>query len=212
VPPTSHLLAFSLTAFVIIAIPGPSVTFIVGRAFAEGPRAALLTVVGNTLGEYVQVVAVAFGIGALIEQSVALFTIVKLIGAAYLVFLGVRTFLDRRSGTAGTSSPGEPSSVPQLLLQGFLVGVSNPKTVVFLAAILPEFVARSSGQASAQILLLGLIFSAIALVSDSVWGLAAGSARAWFARSPRRLAHIWGAGGLAIIAVGVGLALTGRKD
>jgi hypothetical protein len=102
--------------------------------------------------------------GAPDEQSACVFA------DSDLVFLGVRTVLDRRCGWSGVSSTGEPSSFAQLLLQGFLVGVSNPKTVVFLAAILPEFIARSAGHVSAQILFLGLIFSAIALVSDSLWG------------------------------------------
>ncbi|MGA8681481.1 MAG: LysE family translocator, partial [Acidimicrobiales bacterium] len=95
--PTDHLLAFSLTAFVIIVIPGPSVMFIVGRALAHGRRAALLTVIGNTLGEYVQVVVVAVGIGLLVERSILVFNVVKLAGAAYLVWLGVQVFRKRRT-------------------------------------------------------------------------------------------------------------------
>jgi threonine/homoserine/homoserine lactone efflux protein len=91
-PATDRLVAFSLTAIVIIVIPGPSVIFIVGRALSHGRRAALITVIGNTVGEYAQVVGIAFGVAALIERSVALFSIVKLIGAAYLVVLGIRTF------------------------------------------------------------------------------------------------------------------------
>src|ERR1700752_5527031 len=94
--PGDRLLAFVLTAFVGIVIPGPSVLFVVARALASGRRVAVLTVVGNALGEYVQVIAVAFGIGALAEQSVAAFTALKLVGGAYLVYLGVRTFRERR--------------------------------------------------------------------------------------------------------------------
>jgi threonine/homoserine/homoserine lactone efflux protein len=92
------------------------------------------------------------------------------------------------------------------------VGVANPKTVIFLAAILPEFVNRTAGRIPEQVLFLGLLFSAIALVSDTAWALAAGAARAWFARSPRRLRLIGGVSGLAIVALGVRLALTGRRD
>ncbi len=205
-------MAFALTALVIVVIPGPSVMFIVSRALAYGRRAAALTVIGNALGEYVQVIAVAFGIGLLAERAVALFTILKLIGAAYLVYLGVKTIRDRRS----LGSMVDPALVSRAdrryLLQGFLVGVSNPKTVIFLAAILPEFVTRSAGRVPEQILLLGLVFSVIALVSDNVWGITAGTARSWFARSPKRLQLVGGLGGLAIIAIGVRLALTGRKD
>jgi threonine/homoserine/homoserine lactone efflux protein len=212
VVPTAHLVAFALTASVIIAIPGPSVVIIAGRALALGRRAAVLTVVGNTLGEFAQVVCVAFGIGTVIERSVALFTVVKLLGAGYLIFLGVRAIRDRRALEAALAVQAEPSSTRRLLLQGTIVGVSNPKTVIFLAAILPEFVDRSRGNVPVQILILGLVFSAIALVSDTCWGLAAGTVRAHLARSPERLRLIGGAGGLAIILIGVRLALTGRKD
>jgi len=204
--------AFALTALVIVVIPGPSVMFVVSRALAYGRRAAALTVIGNALGEYVQVIAVAFGIGLLAERAVALFTILKLIGAAYLVYLGVKTIRDRRS----LGSMIDPALVSRTdrryLLQGFLVGVSNPKTVIFLAAILPEFVTRSAGRVPEQILLLGLVFSVIALISDNLWGITAGTARSWLARSPKRLQLVGGLGGLAIIAIGVRLALTGRKD
>jgi len=209
--PTGHVFAFALTAAVIIAIPGPSVLFIVGRALAYGRRAAVLTVVGNTVGEYVQVVAVAFGIGAIAERSVAVLTVLKLLGAAYLIYLGIKTVRERRSLLTALE-PKNHLSHRRYFLQGLVVGVTNPKTIVFLVAILPLFVDHASGGVSAQILVLGLVFSAIALAFDSLWGLFAGAARDWFASSPRRLEMIGGIGGLAIIAVGARLALTGRKD
>ncbi len=209
---SDRLLAFGVTAFVVIVIPGPSVLFVVGRALASGRRVAVLTVIGNALGEYVQVIAVAFGVGALAEQSVAAFTALKLAGAAYLVYLGVRTFRERRSLAAALAAPVPERSDRRSFVQGATVGVTNPKTIVFLAAILPQFVSRAGGHVPAQILLLGLIFAAIALVSDSMWALAAGAFRAWFARSPRRLELVGGAGGLAIVAVGAGVIVSGRKD
>ena len=210
--PADRLLAFGITALVVIVIPGPSVLFVVGRALAGGRRVAILTVVGNALGEYVQVIAVAFGVGALAEQSVAAFTALKVVGGAYLVYLGVRTFRERRSLAAALAAPTSMQSDRRSFIQGVTVGVTNPKTVVFLAAILPQFVSRAGGDVPAQILLLGLIFAAIALLSDSMWALAAGGFRSWFARSPRRLELIGGAGGLAIVAVGAGLLISGRKD
>ena len=209
---TDRLLAFAVTAFVVIVIPGPSVLFVVGRALASGRRVAVLTGVGNALGEYVQVLAVAFGVGALAEQSVAAFTALKLLGGAYLVYLGVKTFRHRRSLAAALAAPVPAGSDRRSFLEGFTVGATNPKTVVFLAAILPQFVDRAAGDVVAQILVLGLVFAAIALVSDSIWALAAGSFRAWFARSPRRLELVGGAGGLAIVAVGAGLIVSGRKN
>ncbi len=212
--PTDHLLAFSLTAFVIIVIPGPSVMFIVGRALAHGRRAALLTVIGNTLGEYVQVVVVAVGIGLLVERSILVFNVVKLAGAAYLVWLGVQVFRKRRTLVSAVAAAALPAAASdwRMALQGWVVGASNPKTIIFLTAILPQFVDKASGHVPVQILALGAVFSAIALASDTVWGLLAGVFRSWFAQSPRRLELVGGTGGLAIIAVGVGLALSGRKD
>ena len=135
----------------------------------------------------------------------------KLFGAAYLVYLGVKTVRDRRSLLA-ILKPEETPSQRRFLLQGFIVGVTNPKTVIFLVAVLPLFVSRADGSLAGQILVLGLVFSAIALICDNAWGLFAGTFRLWFARSPRRVELIGGIGGLAIIAVGVRLALTGRKD
>jgi len=211
-PAADDLAAFAVTAFIIIVIPGPSVMFIVARALAHGRKASALTVAGNTEGEYVQVAAVAFGVGLLVERSVAIFTALKLLGAAYLVFLGVKTFRDRRFLEAALQPALESQPAHRYFLQGFVVGVSNPKTVIFLVAILPQFVSKAGGPIPGQILLLGLVFSAIALTCDSIWGFTAGTVRSWFARSPRRLQLIGGIGGLSIVAIGVGLVLTGRKD
>lgn len=207
-----RLLAFAGTAFIVIAIPGPSVLFAVGRALGRGRRVAVLSVLGNAVGEYVQVVAVGFGIGALVEQSVSAFTAVKLLGGCYLIYLGAKTFRERRSLAAALASAGKPRSDRVSFLQGLVVGATNPKTMVFLAAILPQFADRGAGDVTAQILLLGLIFATIAVVSDTVWVLAAGAFRTWFARSPRRLELVGGAGGLSIAAVGAGFLVSGRKD
>jgi threonine/homoserine/homoserine lactone efflux protein len=108
---TDRLLAFAVTAFVVIVIPGPSVLFVIGRALASGRRVAVLTVVGNALGEYVQVLAVAVGVGALAEQSVAAFTALKLVGGAYLVYLGVKPSKnERRSDPERTGAASAAAS------------------------------------------------------------------------------------------------------
>ena len=207
-----RLLAFAATAFVVIVIPGPSVLFVVGRALACGRRVAVLTVVGNSLGEYVQVIAVAFGVGALAEQSVAAFTTLKVLGGAYLIYLGVRTFRERKSLAAALAAPVAVRSDRRAFWEGWTVGVTNPKTVVFLAAILPQFVNRAAGDVPAQILLLGAVFAAIAVASDTLWATAAGGFRTWFSRDSRRLELVGGAGGLSIVAVGAGLLVSGRKN
>jgi threonine/homoserine/homoserine lactone efflux protein len=212
VPPSSHLLTFSVTAFVIILVPGPSVLFVVSRAIALGRLTGVATVAGNTAGAFCQVVAVAIGIGPLVERSVLVFTAVKLAGAAYLVFLGVQAIRHRRSVAQALSAEVERKAIARLMLDGFVVGVTNPKVIVFFAAILPQFVDRHAGNVPLQITALGGIFAGIALLSDSAWALAAGTARAWLARSPRRLAALGGTGGLVMIGLGATLALTGRKD
>jgi threonine/homoserine/homoserine lactone efflux protein len=209
---SGRLLAFAGTAFVVIVIPGPSVLFVVGRALAGGRRVAVFSVLGNATGEYIQVVAIAFGIGALIAQSVAVFTVLKLLGGCYLLYLGAKTFRERKSLAQALALPDHAASDRVSFAQGFTVGVTNPKTVVFLAAILPQFVSRSPGNVTGQILVLGLLFACIAVVSDTVWALAAGALRSWFARSPRRFELVGAAGGLGIAAVGLAFLLSGRKD
>jgi threonine/homoserine/homoserine lactone efflux protein len=212
VPAADRLLTFAAAAFALIIIPGPSVLFVVGRGMALGRRAALATVGGNAVGAYVQIVLVALGAGAVVERSVAVYTAVKLVGAAYLVVLGVRAIRRRHSLAQVVDAALEPRSVLRIMREGFIVGVSNPKSLVFFAAILPQFVDQSLGHTTLQMLLLGLIFTAIALVSDSAWGMAAGTARAWLSRSPRRLAAIGGTSGIVMIGLGLGLVFTGRKD
>ncbi|WP_329100915.1 LysE family translocator [Micromonospora sp. NBC_01699] len=174
--------------------------------------AALTTVVGNTLGAYALVVAVALGVGAIVERSALVFTALKLMGAAYLVYLGVKAVRRRGSLHAELTTEGLAHGSWRTLWEGFMVGVANPKTMVFFAAVLPQLVDRGQGHVTAQMLLLGLVFNIIALACDSVWGLVAATARSWFARSPRRLALVGGIGGLTMIGLGVTVAATGRKD
>ncbi len=211
-PSTSHLLAFTLAAFIIIVIPGPSVLFTVGRALSYGRREALLSVLGNAVGAAVIAVAVAIGLGAIVAASASVLLVVKLAGAAYLVYLGVQAFRERRSLVQALTASPDPIRTKRVLRQGFMVGVTNPKTLVFFAAVLPQFTDTGSGSVGLQMLVLGGIFVAIALISDSVWALVAGAARSWFARSPRRLELVGGTGGLMIIGLGATIAVTGGKD
>lgn len=208
-PSAQTLLTFTLAGIVLVVIPGPSVLFIVGRALAHGRRAALTSVAGNTTGAALVVVVVALGFGAVAARSVAVFTVLKLLGAAYLVYLGVQTFRHRGDLTAALG--GAPGTVDRRLYwQGVVVGATNPKVLIFFAAVLPQFVDARAGDATTQMLVLGLLFAVLAAGLDSLWGLAAGTARDWFATSPARLRRLGGAGGLTMVAMGAGLALTGR--
>lgn len=209
---TTHVLAFAVTAFILVIVPGPSVLFTVSRAIALGRVAGVATVAGNTAGVFIQVIAVAFGLGPLVERSVALFTLLKLAGAGYLVYLGVQAIRHRRSLAALLGAEVERKTAARIMLDGFAVGVTNPKAIVFFAAILPQFVDRQAGHVPVQIILLGAIASGIALVCDSTWALVAGTVRAWLAGSPRRLELLGGTGGLVMIGIGARLALSGRKN
>ncbi|MGN6793992.1 MAG: LysE family translocator [Streptosporangiaceae bacterium] len=210
--PADHLLAFALISFLLIIVPGPNVLFIISRSLMLGRTAGVGTALGGQIGVYVQVAAVAFGIGAVVERSVAVFTVLKLAGAAYLVYLGVQALRHRHELGAALTATAEPKSIRRIAADGFLVGLSNPKAIVFFIAVLPQFVDQSAGHVPTQMLLLGAIFVAIAVFCDSTWALIAGTARTWLARSPRRLAVVGGTGGLVMIGIGASLALTGRSD
>ncbi|MEV0545330.1 LysE family translocator [Nocardia salmonicida] len=210
---SAHLVSFAGLAFLLVIVPGPSVLFTIGRALTAGRRSALMTVLGNAIGVYGQVVAVAFGLGAVVAASAAVFTAIKLVGAAYLVYLGVQAIRHRDAlRTAFHAEQTVDAHRPAPALRdGLIVGITNPKNIVFLAALLPQFV-DTTHAVPQQMLILGLCIPVFGLIFDSLWALVAGSARSWFARSPRRLAAVGGTSGLVMIGLGTSLALTGRKD
>jgi len=208
---SGHLIGYALASFVLIVIPGPSVLFVVGRALAYGRRTALTTVAGNSMGNYVVAVCVAVGLGAVVERSAAVFTVVKLVGALYLVWLGIGAIRRRRQLQAALNAAAGPRGDRSAVREGFMVGVTNPKALILFGAVLPQFVNRAAGHVTVQMLILAAVSIAIGLVSDTTWAVTASAVRAWFARSPRRLEMVGGAGGLAMIGVGITVALTGRR-
>jgi threonine/homoserine/homoserine lactone efflux protein len=208
----TQILSFAAASMVLLIIPGPSILFVVSRGITLGRRAALATVLGNTMGSAVHVTAVAVGVGALVARSATVFTAMKLAGACYLVWLGLRAVRHRTHLVEALTGPATPRSASRLLRDGFVVGISNPKTTLFFLAVLPQFVRTEAGHPSLQLLALGAVFCALALVNDSAYGLAAGSLRRWLDRSPRRLAMVGGTSGLLMIGLGIRLALTGRRD
>lgn len=207
-----QVLAFGVAASVLIAIPGPSVVFVIGRALAYGRGVALASVVGNSLGLLLVMVLVALGLGVVVAESIAVFTVLKLAGAAYLVFLGVQAIRHRHGIHVDAESHRTPLPLPRALRQGFVVGVSNPKAFMIFAAVLPQFVDRAEGHVQAQMLLLGTLAFLIGLLSDSVWAVLAARLRTWFNASPRRGEAMGAAGGMSMIGLGVGLAATGHPQ
>jgi threonine/homoserine/homoserine lactone efflux protein len=209
---SAQLLGFTVASLVLIIVPGPGVLFVVGRALAHGRRTAIMTAAGHCAGNYAVAACVSIGLGTVLQRSETAFTVVKVAGAGYLIFLGVQALRHRRS-LAEAMTPGAASSSGwRALRAGVIVGVTNPKSFVLFGAILPQFVNRDAGHVPAQMLLLALVSVCLGLISDIAWGLAASGVRAWLARSPRRLALVGGAGGVAMITVGLTIAVTGRKD
>ncbi|MGK5627719.1 LysE family translocator [Streptomyces sp. URMC 123] len=210
--PAERMLAFAAASLLVIVIPGPSVLFVVGRALAHGRRTALATAWGNVIGSYLLVAFVALGLGSLVERSATAFTVVKLAGAAYLLFLGVQAFRHRKQLRLVPVRTAEqsPRDVLRTIVDGIVVGATNPKGIVFFAAVLPQFVDHGAGSVPAQMLVLGLVPIGIGLITDTAWALTASAARTWFARSERRLSLVGGAGGFAMISLGLLVATTGR--
>ena len=210
--PAANLFAFGLASIPLIIIPGPSVLFTIGRSLSLGRVGGLLSVVGNAMGALVISVAIAFGLGALLEESVVVFTVVKFLGAAYIIFLGIQAIRHRRQKADAVIAPAARHGAWRTAWDGFVVGVTNVKTIIFLVAVLPLFVDHKSGGIPIQIMLLGVVFVIVALVSDSVWALVAGAARDWFAPSPKRIAALGATGGAMMIGLGAAVLFVGHDS
>ena len=206
-PTWEAFVTFIIASLVLIAIPGPSVMFSVGRSLALGKKFGVLTVLGNAMGTFVWIVLVAVGLGAIIANSEIAYQVIRFGGAAYLIYLGIMTIVHRHDKTPDLGGNLRTQSVGKTLREAFIVGVSNPKTAVFFLAVLPQFVNYSAGNLWFQMLVLGLIFEVLGIIGDMTYALAAGYARDWLAKNPRRLTTIITTGGAIIIALGLFLAL-----
>ncbi|MCM3781285.1 LysE family translocator [Microbacterium hydrocarbonoxydans] len=205
------LATFVVAAFIMVVIPGPTVLFTIGRVMALGRIGGFLSILGTALGSILLVVAVALGVGTVIAQSIVLFTIVKVIGAGYLVFLGIQAIRHRNDAAAIATGPQPRRSGLRLLAEGFVVGVTNPKSIAFFLAILPQFVDLHGGSVPMQLLVLGVIVVAIGVACDAIWVVLASAARQWFGRSPRRIEAMGATGGALMIGLGAFLLLWSEK-
>jgi len=207
-PSLAQWTAFAVASLLFIQLPGPSLIFVLGRALTVSLRAALLSVVGNGLGVIVQALLVAVGLGAVVATSATLYTAIKVAGAAYVVYLGVQAVRHRKDARlALETGVAVVDSARRALGVGFVVGLTNPKTVVFFLAFLPQFT-DTGAPAAPQLALLGVAFGAMAICSDSLWATAAGRARLWFQRRPERLDAMGATGGVLMIGVGATMAST----
>jgi threonine/homoserine/homoserine lactone efflux protein len=208
-PDSSHLLIFALACATLIVVPGPSVVYIVARTLGGGRRAGLISALGVEVGGMVHVAAAVIGVSAVIAASAELFTVVKVLGAAYLILMGLRAL--RHSSTMAEEAEAHeaPPSTRRVFGQGVLVSALNPKTAIFFVAFLPQFADPARGPLAPQLALLGLIFIVIAWISDSMWAVVAGAA-AHKLRSPRGRRWTSRASGGAFVLLGA-VAATARR-
>jgi threonine/homoserine/homoserine lactone efflux protein len=206
-PDASTLAVFSAAALLLLVIPGPAVLYIVAQSVRGGRMAGLVSMLGIQVGGLVHVAAAAVGLSALVVQSAVAFSVVKYAGAAYLVFLGFRRLLGR-DGNGADGMPPE-RRLRALFANGIIVNVFNPKTALFFFAFLPQFVDVSRGDVAFQILVLGLVFIGLAVISDGAYAIAAGSAAGWvsarrgFARAERFVS------GSVLVGLGLAAAFSG---
>jgi threonine/homoserine/homoserine lactone efflux protein len=200
----SRLWEYLIATVLIILAPGPSVLFTIARAIAWGRVAAIATVIGNAFGMFLVSVLVAFGLGPLLQSSKLFYNSIQWAGGAYLIYLGYTAIAASRVDAQGMQkTEGSKPSFFTSLKNGFWVGVLNPKSIVFFAAILPQFVDQEKNNVTAQLLLLGAIFATIALISDGSYGLLAGTVRSWLAGDVKRLIFMRRFGGVVMIGLGL---------
>lgn len=209
-PDVATLTVFVAATLALLVVPGPAVLYIVARGVDQGRRAGLASAAGIATGSLVHVVAAALGLSAILASSALAFSIVKYLGAAYLIYLGLRTLLTRPDPTAPVDR--RPRTISELFRQGVVVQVLNPKIALFFLAFLPQFVDPSRGSIAAQTLFLGGLLMAMGLCTDSLYAVVAGTAGDWLQRQPAFESVQRYVAGTVFIGLGVTTALAGAKS
>lgn len=199
-----HFGEFIVASMLIIIVPGPSVTFTIARAIAWGRRVAVLSVLGNSIGTFVLAQLVALGLGPLLSHSALFSTVLQVAGGIYLLYLGGHAWQHREAAAlAMTNQSGAAPTAVAIVRQGFIVGILNPKSLVFFGAVFPHFVDRVIGNETRQLILFGCIFAVLAFFSDGTWGLIAGTARTWLSTNRRRIVRMRIVAAAVMVALGV---------
>jgi threonine/homoserine/homoserine lactone efflux protein len=212
-PETSTLALFVVAAVTLLVIPGPAVLYIVTRSVDQGRAAGLASVCGVHVGTLVHVAAAALGLSALLVSSATAYDTVRWLGAAYLVWLGVRRLLARDEDLPATPGPdARRPGLRRIFAQGVVVNVLNPKTALFFLAFLPQFVDTSRGSVPLQVVVLGVAFVLLGLLSDGAYALAASTGAGWLRRRPgvARASRLVSGG--VLISLGVTTALAGSRS
>ena len=200
---------YILASLALIATPGQDMLYVISRSLAQGRFAGVCSAVGVCIGILVHTALAALGVGAILMASEALFLVLKLVGAAYLVYLGIRLVLSREvvNPAGGSGSPLPPAA---LIWQGVLSNVTNPKIILFFFAFLPQFVDPASAHPTRDLIFLGVLYAAMALPVKVAVGLAAGTLSKRVLRSRRALVWVNHVSGGVLVALGLRLAATPR--
>lgn len=204
------MVGFAIAALVILVIPGPGVLYVVSRSISQGYRAAFVSALGLSTGVLVHVVASAIGLSAILLTSSMAFSVVKYLGAGYLIFLGIQMILAKNQSGEIANAMHRP--LPQLFKEGVLVSVFNPKIAVFFLAFLPQFVDPSLKPGPMQLVLLGLIYAALALITDTMYGVLAIRLKGIFRGKAMQGSTPQYLGGFLLVGLGVKTALTSQNS
>ena len=210
-PDTTTLILFLTTSALLVVVPGPSVLYIVARSIERGRLGGVVSVLGIGVATLVHIATAALGLSALLLSSALTFNVIKYLGAAYLIYLGIRTLLAREE-LKSTEESTENASYLRIFAQGFLVNLFNPKTALFFFSFLPQFVDASRGNVAGQILFLGVIFVFLGAFNDSLYALLAGSIAKWLKGSLRFLRAQRYFAGTVYVGLGVATAVSGSSN
>ena len=202
---STSLLLFIAASLALLIIPGPAVFYIIARTIEQGRLAGLVSTLGITFASVVHVIFAALGLSALILQSAVMFSVIKYLGAVYLIYLGIKTLLGTHQPAAKINV--KPVRLSTLFWQGFIVNLLNPKTAIFFLAFLPQFVNPANGSVPMQFLFLGMIFVILAVTSDSLYAIVAGSAKRLLTQSTLVIKAQTLFSGFVYLALGISTAL-----
>ncbi|HTQ59532.1 MAG TPA: LysE family translocator [Candidatus Solibacter sp.] len=210
-PSHSQLLFFISAALVLLAIPGPAVLYIVGRSIGQGRNAGFVSAFGIGVGTLIHTAAAAVGLSALVVSSAVAFSVVKYLGAAYLVFLGVQRLRSKESLVTASDRSAPRASLARVFGQGTVVNVLNPKTALFFFAFIPQFIDPVRGHVAVQILSLGVLFACMGTTSDCIWALFSSRVASWFRANRRWQRNERYVSGGILICLGLATAFAGSS-
>ena len=210
-PNHASLLIFVSTAALLLAIPGPAILYIVGRSIGQGRSAGLVSALGIGVGTLIHTAAAAVGLSALLVSSATAFSVVKYLGAAYIVYLGIQRLRSKESLAAASDTDTPRATLARVFTQGIVVNVLNPKTALFFFAFLPQFIDPTRGHVATQILSLGILFAAMGTTSDSLWAFFSGSVACWLRNNQRWMRNERYVSGGILISLGLATAFAGSS-